>query len=346
MNKPIITELSYEELVSALKEMKQPAFRANQIHDWIYKKNAASWEDMTNLSKELRQQCSDKWLFQSVQITESVKSEDGTEKLLLRLNDGECIEMVIIPAEKRITFCLSTQVGCPVGCLFCASGKNGLVRNLAMHEIIGEFQAGCAAIGRIPDNIVFMGIGEGLLNFDNLMNAVERLTSEKYFAMGVRRITISTSGFVPGILKLADFGKELNLAISLHAPNDEIRRQIIPGKIRYPISEIMEAADIYREKCNRMVTLEYTLLKEINDSSSCAKALARIAREHHAKVNLIPYNDTGSEFKRPSPKTINSFEQILCNAGVAVSVRRERGSDRAGACGQLRAEYTDNRNDC
>jgi 23S rRNA (adenine2503-C2)-methyltransferase len=339
MNKQIITELSHEELISALKEMKQPAFRANQIHDWIYKKNAASWDDMTNLSKELRQQCSEKWLFNSIQMAESVKSDDGTEKLLLKLHDGEFIEMVIIPADARITFCLSTQVGCPVGCLFCASGRNGLVRNLAMHEIIEEFQAGCAVIGRIPDNIVFMGIGEGLLNYENLIKAVERLTEEKYFAMGVRRITISTSGFVPGMLKLADYGKELNLAISLHAPNDEIRQKIIPGKIRYPISEIMEAADIYREKCNRMVTLEYTLLKDINDSAACAKALSRIAREHHTKINLIPYNDTGSEFKRPSTKTINTFEQILRNADVAVSVRRERGSDQAGACGQLRTEH-------
>ena len=332
----VVTELTPEELIAELKNMGEPAFRARQILEWIYKKNALSWDVMSNLSKDLRRKCAEKWQFISVEESESLKSADGTEKILLKLNDGELIEMVVIPAENRITFCLSTQVGCPVGCLFCASGRNGLSRNLSMHEIIGEFQIGCARIGRIPDNIVFMGIGEGLLNYDNLMGAIERLTGEEYFGMGVRRITVSTSGFVPGMLKLAELGRELNLAISLHAPDDEIRSKIIPGKIRYPIAEIMDAADVYREKCNRMVTLEYTLLDGINDSAANASALAEIARRHHAKVNLIPYNDTDCEFKRPSDKKINKFEQILDRAGVAVSVRRERGSDQAGACGQLR----------
>ena len=335
----VITEFDCETLAAELKAMNQPAFRAKQIIEWIYKKNASSWDDMTNLSKDLRSACAEKWIFNSVQVAESLKSSDGTEKLLLKLHDGEHIEMVIIPAEERITFCLSTQVGCPVGCLFCASGKNGLVRNLAMHEIIGEFQAGCAVIGGIPDNIVFMGIGEGLLNFENLMAAVDRLTNEKYFGMGVRRITVSTSGFVPGMLKLAEMKKELNLAISLHAPDDEIRSRIIPDKLRYPVAEIMEAADVFREKCNRMPTLEYTLLNGINDSGACAESLADIAREHHTKVNLIPYNDTGSVFKRPSAAVINNFERILRNHNIAVTVRRERGSDKAGACGQLRAEH-------
>ncbi len=333
---PVITQFSKDELAAFLQSMGEPRFRAAQVFDWIYKKNAASWDDMSNLPKSLRQKCAECLQFKSVRELESVKSDDGTEKILLGLNDNECIEMVVIPAEKRITFCLSTQVGCPVGCLFCASGKNGLVRNLAMHEIIGEFQSGCAKIGRLPDNIVFMGIGEGLLNFENLIGAVDRLTSDEYFGMGVRRITVSTSGFVPGMLKLAELGRELNLAISLHAPNDEIRSKIIPGKLRYPIDEIMEAADVYREKCNRMVTLEYTLLNGINDSADCASSLAEIARRHHAKVNLIPYNDTGSEFRRPAQKVIDKFEHILDRAGVAVSVRRERGSDQAGACGQLR----------
>ena len=256
----VITEYTLAGLTEELKSMGESAFRARQIHEWIYKKNAFSWDEMSNLSLTLRQKCAEKWQFMSVEETESVKSADGTEKILLRLADGELIEMVIIPAENRITFCLSTQVGCPVGCLFCASGRNGLTRNLAMHEIIGEFQIGCAKIGRVPDNIVFMGIGEGLLNYENLVSAIERLTQNEYFGMGVRRITVSTSGFVPGMLKLAQQGKELNLAISLHAPDDEIRQKIIPDKIRYPIAEIMAAADVYREKCNRMVTLEYTLL--------------------------------------------------------------------------------------
>ena len=339
MKNKIITEFTISELTDALKELNEPAFRAKQIHEWIYRKNASSWDDMTNLSKELRRKCAENWRFNAVEETESVKSDDGTEKLLLKLHDGEFIEMVIIPTDKRITFCLSTQVGCPVGCLFCASGRNGLTRNLSMAEIIGEFQAGCAKIGSLPDNIVFMGIGEGLLNFENLTAAVERLTSPVYFGMGVRRITISTSGFVPGMLKLAELGKELNLAISLHAPNDEIRQQIIPGKLRYPIAEIMDAADVFREKCNRMPTIEYTLLKNVNDSADCAKALAVIAAQHHTKVNLIPYNNTDCGFQRPSDKTINNFEQILNRANIAVSVRRERGSDRAGACGQLRADH-------
>ena len=331
-----ISELSLEDLTEALKAAGEPAFRAKQIHDWIYHKFASSWDDMTNLPKNLRHICAGLWKFNSVSVVDSAKSEDGTEKLLLRLHDNECIEMVIIPSQKRTTFCLSTQVGCPVGCLFCASGRNGLIRNLAMHEIIGSFQAGCSKIKSLPDNIVFMGIGEGLLNFENLVNAVDRLTSPQYFGMGVRRITISTSGFVPGIYKLAELNRELNLAISLHAPDDQIRQRIIPSKIRYPIAEIMEAADYYREKCNRMVTLEYTLLQGINDSVDCARNLAGIARKHHAKVNLIPYNETDSDFKRPSRKIISNFYNTLLNADTAVSIRQERGSDKAGACGQLR----------
>lgn len=339
MKNKVITGLSCAELTAELKNLNEAPFRAKQIIEWIYKKNASSWDDMTNLSKDLRQKCASNWLFNAAEVAESVKSDDGTEKLLLKLHDGEFIEMVIIPTDKRITFCLSTQVGCPVGCLFCASGRNGLTRNLTMPEIIGEFQAGCSVIGTLPDNIVFMGIGEGLLNFENLIAAIERLTSQEYFGMGVRRITVSTSGFVPGMLKLAELGKELNLAISLHAPDDDIRSRIIPGKLRYPIAEIMAAADVFREKCNRMPTIEYTLLKDINDSASCAKALAEIAAAHHTKVNLIPYNNTDCGFSRPADKTIRTFEQILDRAGIAVSVRRERGSDRAGACGQLRAEH-------
>ncbi len=269
-------------------------------------------------------------------ITEKLKSPDGTIKMLLELEDGECIEAVLIPAPGRMTLCLSTQVGCPVQCRFCASGKNGLQRQLGAHEIIGELFAAAEILGRLPDNIVFMGIGEGLLNFNNLAKTLEFFSSPDRIGISPRRITVSTSGIVPGIRKLAQLGKPYNLALSLHAPDEETRSKIIPDACRYPIADIIAAVSEYAETVNRMPTFEYTLLAGVNDSPAQAMATAQLAKSIHAKINLIPCNAVDSGYKRPARNVTEQFMQIMTDAGAHVTLRQEKGSSKAAACGQLR----------
>lgn len=326
-----------EELSQWCKESGFPGFRAKQLQQWIREKLIIEPERMLNLPAELRRKLLENFYAPSMKISEKESSSDGVTKLLLELFDGEHIEMAIIPAgDGRVTFCLSTQVGCPVGCRFCASGKNGLKRNLHTGEILEEFLLGCNYLGRRCDNIVFMGIGEGLLNCNELFPALEMLSSQTGFCFAPRRITVSTSGYIPGMLKFAELKKEYTLAVSLHAPDEETRAKIIPDPLRFPIKDILSAVDNYREKAGRMVTLEYTLLAGINDSDAQAEALGRLAFAHHAKVNLIPYNSTGSAFRRPSRERIESFEKNALAAGAVVTRRIERGSGKNAACGQLR----------
>ncbi|MBR2372673.1 MAG: 23S rRNA (adenine(2503)-C(2))-methyltransferase RlmN [Lentisphaeria bacterium] len=314
-----------------------PKFRAKQIRQWITGKFVSDPDRMLNLPNALREALKAEFFAPSMKIAEVDSAPDQVAKLLLQLHDNEHIEMAVIPAgDGRITFCLSTQVGCPVGCRFCASGKHGLKRNLTAGEILEEFLLGCQYIGRKCDNIVFMGIGEGLLNCNELFPALEELTSESGFNLSPRRITVSTSGYVPGMKKLAELEKEFVLAVSLHAPDEETRAKIIPDPLRFPIDDILQAADNYRERSGRLVTLEYTLLAGINDSDTHAEKLGRLAYKHHAKVNLIPYNATDTEFRRPSRERIESFERKTAASGATVTRRVERGSSKNAACGQLR----------
>ena len=316
-----------------------PRFRAAQIRQWLFEKLTADPEEMLNLPKELRNRLKEEFFAPSMRIAEALPAGDNVTKLLLELHDKEHIEMAVIPAEDgRVTFCLSTQVGCPVGCRFCASGKNGFRRNLACGEILEEFLLGCGFLGKRCDNIVFMGIGEGLLNCGELFPALERLTGQDGFRFAPRRITVSTSGYVPGMLKFAELEKEFVLAVSLHAPDDVTRAKIIPDPLRFPVAEILRAADTFRERSGRMVTLEYTLLAGINDSPAQAEALGRLAFAHHAKINLIPYNAAAGEFKRPSKERIEAFERAAAKTGAVVTRRVERGSGHSAACGQLRID--------
>jgi 23S rRNA (adenine2503-C2)-methyltransferase len=248
--------------------------------------------------------------------------------------------MVTIPTDKRLTFCLSTQVGCPVGCYFCASGRNVLTRNLTAGEMLEEFCIGTAHAGR-PDNLVFMGIGEGLLNFEELAKTLNTLVDE--FTFSPRRITVSTSGFVPGMKKFATLKREFNLAVSLHAVDDETRAKLIPPHLRYPVREILSAADEIRDANGRQYTLEYTLIAGINDSPEAAEKLGKIAVAHRAKVNLIPYNETGNEFRRPEKSVIADFEKVAASTGARVTCRVEKGSKKTAACGQLRAAKMENK---
>lgn len=334
--KRTLYELDVSGLRRLAREAGEPDFRAKQLSNFLYVHLISDPEKMGNLPKNFRAFVKERFPVSSVKEKESHRSADGTEKLLLELSDGESVEMAVIPSEERMTFCLSTQVGCPVSCRFCASGANGLKRNLSCGEIIDELLAGVRHNeNRLPDNIVFMGIGEGLMNFDELSVTLERLTGAEYFNMSPRRITVSTSGFVPGMRRFAALEKEYTLAVSLHAADDETRAQIIPGRVRYPIAEIMAAADEYRLRAGRMVTIEYTLLDSVNDRDSDAAALAELAKRHHAKINLIPMNSVFCEYRRPGKERIRRFFDIVKDAGAHVTLRRERGSDVNGACGQL-----------
>lgn len=324
-----------EELIAQLAELGQPAYRSKQIIEKIYKHFASEEGDFSNQPKAVREALPP----YPAQICDRVSAPDGTEKLLLELNDGAQIEMVLIPSPNRMTFCLSTQVGCPVGCKFCASGKLGLERNLTAEEILAELLIGSKVHGSLPDNVVFMGIGEGLLNTKELFKALEFMTSPDYIGMSPRRIAVSTSGIVPAMRKFADLKREFILAVSLHAVSDEIRDRIIPAKCRYPIAEIMEAVDYYNEQSGRMVTFEYTLLAGINDSKGDAEKLASLARKHHAKINLIACNPTDGEFQRPSTKVVESFFETIERKYPNVTLRREKGSDELAACGQLRLRH-------
>lgn len=333
---------THAELLELTAALKVPSFRAKQLGQWIYEKHEINPEKMLNLPLELRQKLIAVTGSPRSRVVECVASPDGTEKLLIELDDGETIEMVRIPSPDRMTFCLSTQVGCPVRCRFCASGRDGLVRNLRRFEMIEELLLGCARQeGKLPDNIVFMGIGEGLLNFDNLRAVLECLTSPEGFGMSPRRITVSTSGYVPGMRELTAMRREFTLAVSLHAVDDAVRGQLIPDFCRYPIAEILAAADEYREQCGRMVTLEYTLIDGINDSLDMADKLADLAHRHHTKINLIACNPVDGEFRRPGEARINAFFHRLEQRDAAVTLRVEKGTAGSSACGQLRIRRRD-----
>ena len=334
--KAFIFECSKSSLEEWCIKRKFPKFRSDQIFRHIHERLAILPDDMNNLPKELKAALEEDFYFPSSRIDKVTGSPDEVEKLRLELFDREFIEVAVIPMGEKRTLCLSTQVGCPVGCKFCASGANGLTRNLKCAEIIEEFLYGCSRIGRKCDNIVFMGIGEGLLNTTELFAALEKLTGD--FGMSPRRITVSTSGYIPGMEKFAALKKEYNLAISLHAPDDITRAKLIPDKLRYSVKDIIDAADAWSKASGRQYTLEYTLVSGINDSVAHAQALGELAWKHHAKINLIPYNETTGIFRRPALRDIELFEKTVAGTGARVTRRVEKGKGAAAACGQLRAE--------
>ncbi|MCP3968623.1 MAG: 23S rRNA (adenine(2503)-C(2))-methyltransferase RlmN [Lentisphaerae bacterium] len=339
MNKKHLLTTSLTELQEFISAAGQPKFRAKQLQEWMFKNHTLDLDKMTNIPLKMRDLLADNFELCSSSIVDESCASDGTAKLLISLADGEAVEMVLIPSPERMTFCLSTQVGCPVKCCFCASGEHGLTRNLTAYEILEQVYYGIKRIGKLPDNIVFMGIGEGLLNFNNLALALDILTDPDKLAMSPRRITVSTSGYVPGMEKFAALAKPFVLAVSLHAADDVTRGRIIPEKLRYPIAEILAACDHYHASTGRMVTFEYTLLKGINDRLEDAGMLAKLARKHHAKINLIPYNQTRAEYERPSERVIFAFRDILEDGGIAVTLRMEKGSKVSAACGQLRSRH-------
>jgi 23S rRNA (adenine2503-C2)-methyltransferase len=361
--KPALHGETLDSLTAALVAAGQPAFRGRQIMDWLYKKRVRTWDEMTNLPRDLRA-----WLDATYDLAPTAfvverQSGDETDKLLLELADRSLIETVIIRApmtgvgvdKSRKTICISTQVGCAMGCKFCASGLEGLKRNLSAGEIVHQLIQVChqedahtprarAELASF-DNIVVMGMGEPLHNYDAIVRALTIVNAEWGLGFGARRITLSTSGLVPRITQLADEPLGIRLAISLHGATDEVREQIMPVNKRYPLAELLPAVKAFAEKQGRMVTLEFILIEGVNDSLEQAQKLRDIALDVHAHVNLIPYNTVlGLEWKRPSVTRQERFADVLRDARVSVTLRREKGHDIAAACGQLRLQTEKERN--
>ncbi|MCA9039161.1 MAG: 23S rRNA (adenine(2503)-C(2))-methyltransferase RlmN [Planctomycetaceae bacterium] len=331
--------LSRDDLILWLKDVGVPAYRGNQIWSWVHQNCASSFDEMSNLPQELRDRLKSSFTLFQMEPLKHQKAKDNTEKLLLRLRDGEEIECVLMRETNRRTICISTQVGCAMGCTFCASGLLGLNRNLAKAEILEQIyrlDRLLKADERLT-NIVVMGIGEPLANLKELLPALSTVHAEEGMNLGVRRVTISTVGLPGKIEELADTGLPYNLAISLHAPNDSLRTEIVPVNKNIGVEKLLAAADLYFEKTGRRVSYEYILLGSINDRPVHAQQLAALMKGRNAHVNLIPMNDVAElPFHSPSAPRTKEFERLLKEAGVNATVRKRKGADIDAACGQLR----------
>ncbi len=343
--KESITSLTKEDLTAWMKERGETAFRSNQVLDWVWKKRVSSFDAMSNLSEPLREKLVEAFDARVLTHVETQGSKDTTRKILYKLRDGRYVESVLIPANPalygersdRMTLCVSSQVGCAFGCKFCASGLAGFTRNLTAGEITEQILQTEELTGEKINNLVFMGMGEPMANLDNLLKGVEVITSDWGLGIGARRLTISTSGVVPGIQRLADFPKQVRLAISLHGATNETRSKIMPVNKKWDVSELFKALNYWNEHKKQRITLEYILIKDVNDNLDEAKVLASRAKEINAKVNLIPYNTVeGLEWERPSETHCRRFEKELVNRGVFTTLRFEKGHDIDAACGQLR----------
>ena len=325
------------ELEAFVVSMGEPRFRAEQLHNWIYVKNVRDFDAMLNLKKEFREKLKQNTQVGCLKIAEKQVSSDGTTKYLFRLADGKVVESVLMYFEGRGSYavCLSTQVGCAVNCSFCATGKLGFRRNLTVAEIVEQYVYVQADSGKEVRNIVMMGQGEPLLNYDNTLAAIKILN--KSAEVGMRHITISTSGIVPKINQLAAENLQLTLAISLHAPNNKTREEIMPLNKKYPLEELMPALRNYVDSTNRRLTIEYILIQDVNDTAEQAHELGKLLKGLKCNVNLIPYNPIGDDYgyERPSKKRTETFSDIVTSYGKKVTVRLERGVDIAAACGQL-----------
>ena len=333
----VLAGLKLTELEALMEELKATKFRAKQIHNWIYAKSVASIDEMTNLSKDFREKLKSIAVVTDTKIKVKQVSSDGTIKYLVEYPDGECVETVLMRFDNRanLTACVSSQVGCAVNCSFCATGKGGFKRNLTAQEIIEQVLTIQRDTGLKVTNIVFMGQGEPLLNMDNVLKALQIFNDD--FQIGARRITISTSGIIPQINKLAELELQSTLAISLHAPNHELRKTLMPIENKYPIGELKKALLNYVEKTGRRITIEYILIHGFNDTPEIAKELAYFLKDLKCNINLIPYNSViENDYKKPSGNDIMKFKYLLEHSGKKVTVRLERGADIDAACGQLR----------
>lgn len=332
-----LKSFSSPELEAFLISLGMKRYRANQVYQWLYQKGAASFDEMTNLSKEERTALNEKVYISSLILIKKQTASDGTEKYLFELEDGNRIESVLIPDEKRLTLCISTQVGCSMGCRFCLTGKGGLKRNLEAHEIVDQVLAVKGLLNKRITNIVLMGMGEPLANYDNTIAALKILLDEKALNFSSRKITLSTAGLIPQIDKLGKEGVKVNLAISLNAATDDVRNKIMPINKKYPIKELIACCKRFPLPKRRRITFEYVMLKDINDTKEDAERLCKLLKGVPCKVNLIPFNEyEGCEFKKPDEKSVERFRGILIEHHIMSITRKSKGAEISAACGQLR----------
>lgn len=361
-----LLDLDPAQLTGLLAKWGEPVYRVKQLERWVYHELADDFDAMTNLPHALRARLKEETEPGQLQVIAEREADDGlTHKVLFRLRDGQTVETVLMqyldapgspenasdpPSVARRTVCISTQVGCPIGCPFCETGQAGFIRNLTVGEIVGQVtyvarrsrRAGYAALP--ITNVVIMGMGEPLLKFDVTWRAIEALTDPERFGLGARRVTVSTSGLIPGIKKLIEKRSQVNLAVSLHAPDDELRNVLVPINRKYPLRDLMAVCREYVEQTRRRITFEYALMDRINDSQEQAQALAHVLGGLLCHVNLIPLNPTSaSPYQRTPYARVKAFEQILRQAGVPTTLRVEKGIEIAAGCGQLRQQYDQNR---
>ncbi|MDG1771586.1 MAG: 23S rRNA (adenine(2503)-C(2))-methyltransferase RlmN [Luminiphilus sp.] len=343
--------LSRQQLEDFFTDLGEKRFRAQQVMKWIHHQGVIDFADMSNLGKGLREKLESLATITPPEIADQQDSADGTRKWAIRVTGGALVEAVLIPEAGRATLCVSSQVGCSLDCKFCSTGKQGFQRDLTAAEIIGQvwlainsYDGWQSGKGRIVTNVVMMGMGEPLLNFDNVVSAMSLMTDDLAYGLSKRKVTLSTSGVVPALDRLAEFS-DVSLAVSLHAPNDEIRNQIVPINRRYPIQQLLQSAKSYidaQSDRKRVVTIEYTLLAGVNDQPEHARELSTLLKDFPCKINLIPFNHfPNSGFERPSGNAVSRFWQVLVDAGFIVTVRSTRGDDIDAACGQLVGEVVD-----
>lgn len=335
-----IKDLTMEELTDFLKGLEIPGYRAGQIYSWVYQKNVCDWESMTNLPQDLRQALKERQIsLGCLKVVAKEEAQDGTKKYLFELADGHTVESVFLPEDRRYTVCFSTQVGCSMGCRFCATAQNGWRRNLSVGEIVDQPLRASKLSGVAVTNLVAMGQGEPLLNYESLLKGIRILNHSAGLGLGARRITISTCGIVPGILKLAKEKVQVNLAVSLHAADDGLRGELMPIARKYSLAELMAACQTYLEETGRRITFEYTLMDGVNDRPDDLVNLIRLLRGMLCHVNLIPFNPIpGGPFIRSSLSVIRWFASELNRAHIETTIRKERGTVLTAACGQLQGK--------
>jgi 23S rRNA (adenine2503-C2)-methyltransferase len=342
--KRALLEVSSKELAEWMVEQGYPGFHARQVLRWVFQRRVERFESMSDLPKRLREQLDAEWAVFGTEVAYHHVSPDGTDKLLLGCADGRRIECVLMAEDDRRTVCISTQVGCGMGCVFCASGLKGVERNLTRGEMLEQVLRLRNLLP--PDetitNIVIMGMGESLANLDNLIAALDRICSPEGLGLSQRRVTISTVGLPEKMVKLAGLGRQYHLAVSLHAPTEALRNELVPINEKVGLNAVIEAADTYFRTSGRQVTFEYVLLRGINDRVEDARALADLLEARKAHVNLIPYNPVATlPYERPTPSAIQRFVSIVRARGVSVSVRKTKGREIDAACGQLRRRFED-----
>jgi len=335
----LIHGFSREQLAGVCAELGQPQYRARQIWRWLYHHYAQSWAELKNLPAQMRSELEQRFIIAPLEVRQQ-QNESGagsTAKVLLRLQDGECIELVFIPAKGRTTLCVSSQIGCKYKCAFCASGQSGFRRNLEIGEMVGEVVFAAKNLGGAPGHVVFMGVGEPFDNYDNVLKAVRIINDAEGLCIGARKITISTCGIIPGIERLAREGLQVELSVSLHAPEDALRSKLIPVNKIYPLTDLLAACRLYAEQTGRIVTFEYTLIKDVNDSKEQAQQLARLLENIHCRVNLIMLSAVAEfEGRAPSVETAKMFVNTLESKHINATTRVSKGGNINAACGQLR----------